>query len=139
MKESAQAALSHLRSNAALFKIREDFFDSHDIHIHIPAGAVPKDGPSAGLTIAIALLSLLTKRPVKRDIALTGELTLSGRILPVGGVRGKILAARRAGIKTVILPLRNEADLKDIPANIIGDLNIVTADEIEKIVELVLR
>jgi len=139
MKESAQAALSHLRSNATLFKIPEDFFDAHDIHIHIPAGAVPKDGPSAGLTIAVALLSLLTKRAVRRDVALTGELTLSGRILPVGGVRGKILAARRAGIKTVVLPLRNEADLKDIPANIIGDLKIVTADEIEKIVDLVLR
>jgi ATP-dependent Lon protease len=139
MKESAQAALSYLRSNAALFKISEDFFDDHDIHIHIPAGAVPKDGPSAGLTIAIALLSLLTKRPVRRDVALTGELTLSGRILPVGGVRGKILAARRAGIKTVILPQRNAADLKDIPANIIGDLDIITADEIEKLVDLVLR
>jgi len=139
MKESAQAALSYLRSNAALFKIPEDFFDGHDIHIHIPAGAVPKDGPSAGLTIAVALLSLLTKRPVRRDVALTGELTLSGRILPVGGVRGKILAARRAGIKTVILPQRNEADLKDIPPNIIGDLNIVTAEEIAKLVDLVLR
>jgi len=139
MKESAQAALSYLRSNAEFFHIQEDFFEGHDIHIHIPAGAIPKDGPSAGLCMAVALLSLLTKRPVRRDVALTGELTLSGRILPVGGIRGKILAARRAGIKTVILPSRNEADLKDIPPEIRENLHIITADEVGKIVEQVLR
>jgi ATP-dependent Lon protease len=139
MKESAQAALSYIRSNALLFQVQENFFEGHDIHIHIPAGAIPKDGPSAGLTIVIALISLLTKRPVRRDAALTGELTLSGRILPVGGIRGKLLAARRAGIKKVILPRRNAADLKDIPANIIGDLEIVTAEEVGDIVDQVLR
>jgi ATP-dependent Lon protease len=139
MKESAQAALSYIRSNTDLFRVDENFFEDHDIHIHVPAGSIPKDGPSAGLTIVVALISLLTRRPVRRDVALTGELTLSGRILPVGGIRGKILAARRAGIKTVVLPKRNEADLKDIPANLIGDLEIVTTYEMGDIVDLVLR
>ncbi len=138
MKESAQAALSYIRSNAKLFQIPEDFFEDHDIHIHIPAGAIPKDGPSAGLTIAVALLSLFTKRPVRRDVALSGELTLSGRILPVGGVRAKLLAARQAGIKTVILPLLNEPDLNDVPGEIMGDLKIMTTDEVGKIVDVVL-
>lgn len=138
MKESAQAALSYVRSHAGLFGIPDDFFAGHDIHIHIPAGGIPKDGPSAGLPMAICLLSLLTGRPVRRDVALTGELTLSGRILPVGGLRGKILAARRAHIKTVIMPLRNEADLKEIPDAITRDLQIVVSDELEKIVDLAL-
>ena len=138
MKESAQAALSYIRSNATLFQVPENFFEDFDIHIHIPAGAIPKDGPSAGLTIAVALLSLLTKRPVRRDVALSGELTLSGRILPVGGVRAKLLAARRAGIKTVVLPLLNEADLRDVPEEVTGDLKIITTDEVSKIVDLVL-
>jgi ATP-dependent Lon protease len=138
MKESAQAALSYIRSNADLFYVPENFFEGHDIHIHIPAGAIPKDGPSAGLTIAVALLSLLTKKPVRRDVALSGELTLSGRILPVGGVRAKLLAARRAGIKTVVLPLLNEADLRDVPEEVTGDLKIITTEEVSKIVDLVL-
>lgn len=139
MKESAQAALSYIRSNAALFHIQDDFFEGHDIHIHVPAGAVPKDGPSAGLTIAMALLSLLTKRPVGTDVALTGELTLSGRVLPVGGIRDKILAARRAGVKTVVLPSLNMADLKEIPADILQDMKIVTTNNISKVIDLVLR
>jgi len=138
MKESAQAALSYLRSNAELFNVEENFFEGHDIHIHIPAGAIPKDGPSAGLTIAVALLSLLTKRSVRKDVALSGELTLGGRILPVGGIRAKLLAARRAGIKIVVLPLLNEADLKNIPKEITKDLEIVTTNEMDKIVDLVL-
>ncbi|MGB5883123.1 MAG: endopeptidase La [Desulfobulbales bacterium] len=138
MKESAQAALSYIRSNASLFHVQENFFEDHDIHIHIPAGAIPKDGPSAGLTIAVALLSLLTEKPVRRDVALSGELTLSGRILPVGGVRAKLLAARRAGIKTVVLPLKNEADLRDVPDEVMGDLKIISTDEVSKIVDLVL-
>ncbi len=138
MKESAQAALSYIRSNAALFHIDDDFFNGHDIHIHVPAGAVPKDGPSAGLTIAMALLSLLTKRPVGKDIALTGELTLSGRVLPVGGIRDKILAARRAGVKTVILPLLNTADLKEIPEDILEDMKIVTINDISEVIDLAL-
>jgi ATP-dependent Lon protease len=138
MKESAQAALSYIRSNAAQFHIPADFFDRHDIHIHIPAGAVPKDGPSAGLPIALALISLLSRRPVRREVALTGELTLSGRLLPVGGMQDKLLAARRAGIRTVIIPGGNEADLKDIPADVMKDLSIVPAYEVEQIVEVVL-
>jgi ATP-dependent Lon protease len=138
MKESAQAALSYLRSNANLFHIKENFFEGHDIHIHVPAGAIPKDGPSAGLTIAVALLSLLTGRSVRKDVALSGELTLSGRILPVGGVQAKLLAAQRAGIKTVVLPLMNSTDLKDIPGEIIGNLEIITTDEVTKIVDHVL-
>ena len=138
MKESAQAALSYIRSNAALLHINDDFFNGHDIHIHVPAGAVPKDGPSAGLTIAIALLSLLTRRPVRKDIALTGELTLSGRVLPVGGIRDKILAARRAGVKTLILPLLNTADLKEIPEDLLKDMKIVTINDISEVIGLAL-
>ena len=138
MKESAQAALSYIRSNASHFHVQENFFEDNDVHIHSPAGAIPKDGPSAGLTIAVALLSLLTKRPVKRDVALSGELTLSGRILPVGGVRAKLLAARRAGIKKVVLPLLNRADLGDVPEEVAKDLKIITTDEVSEIVDLVL-
>jgi len=138
MKESAQAALSYIRSNAQQFHIPADFFDHHDIHIHIPAGAVPKDGPSAGLPIALALISLLSRRPLRREVALTGELTLSGRLLPVGGMHDKLLAARRAGIRTVIIPGANEVDLKDIPADVMKDLTIVPAFEVEQIVEAVL-
>lgn len=139
MKESAQAALSYLRSNAKRYGIAEDFFEGHDIHIHIPAGAISKDGPSAGVTIAVALMSLLTGRPVRRDVALTGELTLSGRILPVGGIKGKILAARRAGIKKVILPALNGAELKAIADSITHYLEIVLASEMEEIVDAALR
>ena len=138
MKESAQAALSYIRSNAALLHINDDFFNGHDIHIHVPAGAVPKDGPSAGLTIAMALLSLLTRRSVRKDIALTGELTLSGRVLPVGGIRDKILAARRAGVKTLILPLLNTADLKEIPEDLLKDMKIVTINDISEVIGLAL-
>ncbi|MBW2019873.1 MAG: endopeptidase La, partial [Deltaproteobacteria bacterium] len=139
MKESAQAAMSYIRSNTNLYNIPENFFDEHDIHIHVPAGAIPKDGPSAGLTIAIALISLLTNRPCRRDTALTGELTLTGRILPVGGIKEKVLAAHRAGVKTGVFPAKNEADLKDIPDDIKKDLKIITIDELKKIVDLVLR
>jgi ATP-dependent Lon protease len=139
MKESAQAALSYIRTNTDLYGIPEDFFDNHDIHIHVPAGAIPKDGPSAGLTIAVALLSLLTNRPTRRDTALTGELTLTGRILPVGGVKEKVLAAHRAGVKSVVFPAKNEADLKDIPDDIKRDLEIITTDELGKTVDLVLK
>ncbi|HER62955.1 MAG TPA: endopeptidase La [Desulfobacteraceae bacterium] len=136
MKESAQAALSYIRTNASRFRIDENFFAGHDIHIHIPAGSIPKDGPSAGLAVVLALLSLLTGRPVRKDLALTGELTLSGRILPVGGIRDKVLAARRAGVKTVILPLLNKVDLCKIPENILKDMHIVTTDDVSEVFEL---
>ncbi len=139
MKESAQAAMSYVRSHIDRFDIPEDFFQKHDIHIHVPAGAIPKDGPSAGLTIAIALISLVIGRPIKRDTALTGELTLSGRILPVGGVREKVLAAHRAGVKSVVFPAKNDADLSEIPDDIKKELNIITVSEVDEIVDLVLQ
>ncbi|MBC8431945.1 MAG: endopeptidase La [Desulfobacterales bacterium] len=136
MKESAQAALSYIRSHTALFNIPENIFEKNDIHIHVPAGSIPKDGPSAGLTIAVALISLLIDRPCRRDTALTGELTLSGRLLPVSGVKEKVLAAHRAGVKSIIFPAKNKVDLKQIPAEIKKDLMIHTTDELIKIVVL---
>jgi ATP-dependent Lon protease len=138
MRESAQTALSYIRSNASRFRIPEDFFDTHDIHVHVPAGAIPKDGPSAGATIALALLSLLTGRPATRDVAISGELTLSGSILPVGGIKEKILAARRAGVKTVVLPSRNRADMDDLGPEVKKDLSIHLVDRIEEAANLVL-
>ncbi len=138
MRESAQAALSYIRSNAGIFGIPENFFEGHDVHIHVPAGAIPKDGPSAGAAIAMALLSLLTGRPAKRDVAISAELTLSGRLLPVGGIKEKILAARRAGLKTVILPSKNRGELENIPEDIQKDLKIIFEDKIEDVVDLVL-
>ncbi len=139
MKESAQAALSYIRSHTTMLNIPEDFFKDQDIHIHVPAGAIPKDGPSAGLTIAIALISLLTNRPSRRDVALTGELTLSGRILPVGGVKDKALAAHRAGVKCVVFPDRNDVDLREIPEEIKRNLEIITVSELVHIVDKVLE
>jgi ATP-dependent Lon protease len=138
MKESAQAALSYIRSNADQYDIPGDFFERHDIHIHVPAGAIPKDGPSAGCTIALALLSLLTGRAARRDVAISGEITLSGRILPVAGIREKILAAGRAGVKHVILPMRNRVDIEKLPADILKDLKVSYIDRIEEAVGLVL-
>jgi ATP-dependent Lon protease len=118
MKESAQAALSFLSSNASAFNIPEDFRSKTDIHIHVPAGAVPKDGPSAGVTILTALASLLTGRIVRNDLAMTGEITLRGAVLPIGGVKEKVLAAHRAGIRTVLLPERNRTDLDEVPKSL---------------------
>ncbi|MGD8776800.1 MAG: endopeptidase La [Syntrophobacterales bacterium] len=139
MQESAQAALSYIRSNADHFKIDRDFFSEHDIHIHVPAGAITKDGPSAGLTIAIALISLLAGRPARRDVAVTGELTLTGRILPVAGIREKLLAARRAGVKTVVFPEKNRVDLDDLEQKIRGDLEVVFTSSVEEVIDLALR
>jgi len=118
MKESAQAALSYARSKARELKISPDFYEKLDLHVHVPAGAIPKDGPSAGVTMATALVSALTKTPVKNDVAMTGEITLRGRILPVGGLKEKSLGAIRAKIKTIIIPDRNKKDLEEIPQNI---------------------
>jgi ATP-dependent Lon protease len=116
-----------------MFNYEETFFEENDLHIHVPAGAVPKDGPSAGLTIALSIASLLTGRPAKRTIASTGELTLSGRILPVGGIKEKLLAAKRAGVKTILIPLKNKADLNSIDLEITNDLEIKMFDELEQI------
>ncbi len=138
IRESAQTALSYIRSNASRFQIDPDFFRDTDIHIHIPSGAIPKDGPSAGITIAFALLSLLTKRPARRNVALTGELTLSGRILPVGGIREKVLAAKRAGVSQIVFPLRNQVDVKQLEKDVVQGLEVFFAREIPDVLDIVL-
>lgn len=138
LRESAQAALSYIRSHAGEFGVDADFFESSDIHIHFPAGAISKDGPSAGATIFIALLSLLTGRPARRDAALTGEMTLSGRILPVSGIREKLLAARRAGVKTVVLPKANEAEIESFASDVVEGLRIVLAGDAREIIDQIL-
>ncbi len=138
MRESAQAALTYIRSNAAAFGIAEDFFEHHDIHIHVPSGAIQKDGPSAGITILVALASLLTKRPARRDVAMTGEITLTGRILPVGGIQEKVLAARRAKVRTVLVPARNRHEVAELPEAVTKDIEISLADTILEVVEAVL-
>jgi ATP-dependent Lon protease len=116
MKESARAALTYAKRNASRFGIGLEKFDKTDLHLHVPAGAVPKEGPSAGIAITSAVVSALTEVPVRNDVAMTGEITLTGRVLPIGGVREKVLGARRAGIREVILPKKNQPDLSDIPA-----------------------
>ncbi len=138
LRESAQAALSYVRSHADLFDIDPDFFSQSDIHIHIPAGAIPKDGPSAGVTIALALISLLTSRPACRDVALTGELTLNGRILQVSGIREKMLAAQRAGVKVVVFPAGNEVDINSVPDEVREGLQLVLAKDVSELVDIVL-
>jgi ATP-dependent Lon protease len=138
MKESAQAALSYIRTNAPALGIPENFYQDCDIHIHVPAGATPKDGPSAGITIAAAVLSLLREKPVPHEMAMTGELTLSGRVLPVGGIKEKILAARRAGVKTVILPKKNEENLGDIPDYVKKEMCFVLVEHIQEVLDLTL-
>lgn len=135
MRESAQAALSYVRSKAHEFGIDENAFIENDIHIHVPAGAVPKDGPSAGVTMATALASLFTGRPVDPHVAMTGEITLRGQVLPVGGIKQKVLAAARAGLHTVILPKRNEADLEDIPQEVREKLNFILADHVDQVIQ----
>jgi ATP-dependent Lon protease len=134
MKESAQAALSWVRNRSAAYGIDEDFFAKSDIHLHIPAGATPKDGPSAGVTMATALVSLLTARPVRKDVAMTGEITLRGQVLPVGGIKEKVLAASRAGLTTVILPKRNENDLDDVPEAVRNELQFVFAEKVDDVI-----
>jgi ATP-dependent Lon protease len=136
MRESAQAALSYARSRSSELGIAPELFDKTDIHVHVPAGAVPKEGPSAGITIATALISALTKRPISRHVAMTGEITLRGRVLPVGGLKEKILAAHRAGIKTFVLPKRNEKDLAEIPAAVLRDLRFVFAGDMADVLEV---
>jgi ATP-dependent Lon protease len=138
MRESARAALSYLHSNSRIFNIEESNFSNQDIHIHVPAGAIPKDGPSAGLAIFAALLSLFTSRACQRNVALTGELTLSGRILPVGGIKEKIFAARRAGIRKVIIPAYNQPNIVSLPIEVRSALEIIAVEDLAEIVEIVL-
>jgi ATP-dependent Lon protease len=133
MKESAQAALSYIRSISKDLGIHQDLFSKNDVHVHVPAGAIPKDGPSAGITMATTLASIFTGIPVKREVAMTGEVTLRGRVLPVGGLKEKILAAKRAGLKTVILPSQNKKDLEDVPKNVRRELRFVFADSMETV------
>jgi ATP-dependent Lon protease len=138
MKESAQAAVSYARAHAKKLGIEEDFYQKLDIHIHVPAGAIPKDGPSAGITMATALISALTKRAVSRDVAMTGEITLRGRVLPIGGLKEKSLAAFRSGIKTIILPDRNEKDLDEIPKVLRRKLHWVIAKNMSDVLRTAL-
>jgi len=133
MKESAQAAMSYVRSHAEQLGVPKDYFQKHDIHIHVPAGAIPKDGPSAGVTMATAICSLVTGKPVSADVAMTGEVTLTGQVLPIGGLKEKTLAAQRAGITTVILPSRNEPDLEDVPANLRKQMKFIPVDRVEQV------
>ncbi len=139
MKESAHAALSYVRSRSSELGVSEDFFEKHDIHIHVPAGAVPKDGPSAGITIATALASLATGVPVRGDVAMTGEITLTGRVLPVGGIKEKVLAARIAGIREIILPMDNEKDLVEIPEHIRRDMKFHFVRHMDEVLGIALR
>jgi len=139
MKESAQAALSYVRTNAERFGISRDFLEKSDIHIHIPAGGMPKDGPSAGVTMFTALVSMLTGVRVRHDVAMTGEITLRGRVLPIGGLKEKVLAAHRAGIKRVLIPERNKADLEEVPAEIKNELEFIACSRMDQILEAALE
>jgi len=139
MQESAQAAVTYARSRASLLEIPPTFFDKHDIHIHVPAGAIPKDGPSAGVTIATALVSAITRRPVRKDTAMTGEITLRGKILPVGSVRDKVLAAHRAGIKRVLLPAENENDLTEVSEEVRRELDFVLVEHVDEVLNAALH
>jgi ATP-dependent Lon protease len=135
MKESAYAGFSYIRSRADTLGLEADFHEKHDLHIHVPEGAIPKDGPSAGITMATAMASALMGVPVKGDVAMTGEITLRGRVLPVGGIKEKILAAHRAGVKNIILPRENEKNLEDIPANIRRKLNFILVEHMDEVLK----
>jgi ATP-dependent Lon protease len=134
MQESARAALSYVRSRAEDYSLKPSFFDETDIHLHVPSGAQPKDGPSAGVTMATALVSLISKQPVSADVGMTGDITLRGQVLPVGGIKEKVLAAHRSGLKTVILPQRNEADLEDLPKEVRKGMNFVFVDTVDQVI-----
>ena len=135
MKESCEIAISFIRENAQKLGINPDFYKNSDIHIHVPEGAVPKDGPSAGVTVTTALVSMLSGKAVKRDVAMTGEITLRGKVLPIGGLKEKTLAAYRAGVKTVIIPKKNEKDLADIDSEVLKNLNFITATTVFDVLE----
>jgi ATP-dependent Lon protease len=138
MKESARAGISFIRSKTEQFKIDPDFYNKNDIHIHVPEGAIPKDGPSAGVTLITAMVSALTGVPVRRNVAMTGEITLRGRVLPIGGLKEKVLAAHRAGIDTIIVPIDNKKDIDEIPEVIRKELKFVFAAEMETVLNTAL-
>jgi ATP-dependent Lon protease len=139
MQESAKAALSYVRSRTKQLKLPEDFFEKTDIHLHVPAGAQPKDGPSAGVTMATSLVSLLSGRMVKSNLGMTGEITLRGQVLPVGGIKEKVLAAHRSGFKTVILPKRNKLDLDDVPEEIRKSMKFIYAESVDEVINYALE
>jgi len=138
MQESAQAAMSYVRSKADEFRIPKNFNRTTDVHVHIPEGAIPKDGPSAGITLATTLVSALGRVEVRKDVAMTGEITLRGKVLPIGGVKEKVLAAHRAGLKNIILPKDNEKDLADIPKNVLDALDIYLVENMDEVLKIAL-
>ena len=138
MKESAQTGISYIRSISGQYDVKPEFFQENDIHIHIPEGAVPKDGPSAGITMATAILSAVTGKPVRADVAMTGEITIRGRVLPIGGLQEKVLAAKKVGIKTVILPKENKKDLDEIMDEIKDGMQFVLAETMEDVLQTAL-
>lgn len=139
MQESAQAALSYIKSRSQQFDLPPDMFERMDVHIHIPEGAIPKDGPSAGITMATAMISAFTERAAYKHVGMTGEITLRGKVLPVGAVREKVLAAHRAGLKTIILPERNMKDLVDIPKKVRADVEIIPVVSMDQVIEIALH
>jgi ATP-dependent Lon protease len=139
MRESARAGLSWTRAHARELGIPREVFEKNTLHIHVPAGAIPKDGPSAGITMATAIVSALTGIPVRKDVAMTGEITLRGRVLPIGGLKSKILAAHLSGAKIVILPRKNEKDLRDIPEEIRKSIKLILVDSMDQVLEAALR
>jgi ATP-dependent Lon protease len=138
MKESAKAALSYVRTRGRRFGLSDDFYEKVDIHVHIPEGATPKDGPSAGITVATSIASALLRKPVKRNLAMTGEITLRGRILPIGGLKEKIIAAHRGGIEKVLIPQENKKDIEEIPARVLKKVELVPVDHMDAVLQEVL-
>jgi ATP-dependent Lon protease len=139
MQESAQAAITYVRSRAAELGLVANFHKSFDLHVHVPEGAIPKDGPSAGITMATAMASVLTRIPIHKEVAMTGEITLRGKVLPIGGVKEKLLAAHRAGVTTIIIPKENEKDLAEVPADVLEALQINAVDTMDEVLQIALE
>jgi ATP-dependent Lon protease len=139
MQESAQAAMSYIRSRSALLGLAKDFYRTLDIHVHVPEGAIPKDGPSAGITICTSIVSALTRIPVRCDVAMTGEITLRGKVLPIGGIKEKLLAAHRMGLRTILVPKDNEKDLPDIPQEILASLTVHPVETMDEVLQIALE
>jgi ATP-dependent Lon protease len=139
MQQSARAAHTFARSRATALGLPTSFYEKTDIHVHVPAGAIPKDGPSAGVTMATAIVSSLTERPVARDVGMTGEITLRGRVMPIGGLRDKVLAAHRAGLKRIVLPRENERDLEEVPESVRSELQFFPVDHVDEVLAIALR